>query len=145
MERDQQGNTLVYNLDSSTANLFSRASISSPSPSPSHTRTDEVSSSRSFARIHRTNLTKQGVLPLTFLNESDYAHISAGDKISTTGLNELLRGDLDSVVRVVVEGKDGGKRTIDCDHALSRDQVEWIKAGSALNVIKAKAQAEKGL
>lgn len=99
--------------------------------------------SRSFARIHRTNLTKQGVLPLTFLNDADYSLISAGDIISTSGLDALLRGDLSSEVKVIVEKPDGSKVEIGTDHALSKDQVEWISAGSALNVIKAKAQAEK--
>lgn len=99
--------------------------------------------SRSFARIHRSNLTKQGVLPLTFLNEADYAHIDAGDIVSTTGVNALLRGDLSSEVSVVVQKKDGTTVTLKTDHALSRDQVEWIAAGSALNVIKAKAAAER--
>ena len=99
--------------------------------------------SRSFARIHRTNLTKQGVLPLTFLNDADYSLISAGDIVSTSGLDALLRGDLSSEVKVIVEKPDGSKVEIATDHALSKDQVEWISAGSALNVIKAKAQAEK--
>ncbi|KAM0756177.1 aconitate hydratase [Meredithblackwellia eburnea MCA 4105] len=98
---------------------------------------------RSFARIHRTNLTKQGVLPLTFINDADYSLISAGDLVSTTGLNELLRGDLSSEVKVIVKKPDGSIKEIKTEHALSKDQVEWISAGSALNVIKAKAQAEQ--
>lgn len=65
----------------------------------------------------------------------------------------MLRGDLNSVVRVVVQKSAGGgggegegeEVIIETDHALSKDQVEWIKMGSALNVIKAKAKAEKGL
>lgn len=78
---------------------------------------------------------------MTFLNENDYSLISAGDSVSTKGLDALLRGDLDSVVKVVVEKKDGSVIEIATDHALSKDQVEWIAAGSALNVIKAKAAA----
>ncbi|SCV71478.1 BQ2448_3066 [Microbotryum intermedium] len=97
---------------------------------------------RSFARIHRTNLTKQGVLPLTFVDEADYALISAGDKVSTTGLDALLRGELSAEIKVIVENKNGEKKEIRTDHSLSKDQVEWIAAGSALNVIKAKAKAE---
>lgn len=98
-------------------------------------------SSRSFARIHRTNLAKQGVLPLNLINEDDYSLISAGDKISTKGLNELLRGDLTSEVSIVVDKADGSRHEIKTDHALSRDQVASLVAGSALNVIKAAAQA----
>lgn len=82
--------------------------------------------SRSFARIHRTNLTKQGVLPLTFLNEADYSLVSAGDIISTKGLDALLRGDLSAEVKVVVEKKDGSIIEIATDHALSKDQVSFF-------------------
>ncbi|GAA5891207.1 hypothetical protein JCM8208_002541 [Rhodotorula glutinis] len=94
---------------------------------------------RSFARIHRTNLTKQGVLPLTFANEADYALVSAGNSVRTEGLDALLRGDLDASVHVVVKGEDGKETRIETVHGLSRDQVEWIREGSALNLIKRKA------
>lgn len=83
----------------------------------------ELACSRSFARIHRTNLTKQGVLPLTFINEADYSLISAGDVISTTGFNELLRGDLTSEIKVIVTKPNGETLEIKTDHALSKDQV----------------------
>ncbi|KAK4052418.1 aconitate hydratase [Microbotryomycetes sp. JL201] len=93
---------------------------------------------RSFARIHRTNLTKQGVLPLTFKNETDYSLIDAGDKVSTKGFNSLLRdGNLNSQIKVVVEKPDGTVKEIETEHALSADQVQWLKYGSALNMIKA--------
>ncbi|GAA6015965.1 hypothetical protein JCM8202_005360 [Rhodotorula sphaerocarpa] len=98
---------------------------------------------RSFARIHRTNLTKQGVLPLTFANDADYAQIAAGDVVSTAGLDALLRGNLDAEVDVVVRKADGQVVTIKTTHGLSRDQVEWIREGSALNLIKRKAAEEK--
>jgi aconitase A len=69
-------------------------------------------------------LTKQGVLPLTFLNEADYSLISAGDIISTSGLDALLRGDLSSEVKVLVQKAVGGEIVeIKTDHALSKDQV----------------------
>ncbi|KAK4705228.1 hypothetical protein P7C70_g980, partial [Phenoliferia sp. Uapishka_3] len=97
---------------------------------------------RSFARIHRTNLTKQGVLPLTFINDADYSLISAGDHIATSGLDALLRGNLSAEVKVIVQKPDGALIEIATEHALSKDQVEWIAKGSALNVIKEKAQAE---
>jgi homoaconitase len=86
-------------------------------------------------------LTKQGVLPLTFVNESDYSKIGAGDVISTTGLDALLRGDLSAVIKVIAQKADGTTVEVETDHSLSKDQVEWIAAGSALNVIKAKAAA----
>lgn len=82
--------------------------------------------SRSFARIHRSNLTKQGVLPLTFINEADYALISAGDVISTLGLDALLRGDLSSEIKVLVQKADGKVLEIATDHALSKDQVRFL-------------------
>ncbi|GJN92470.1 hypothetical protein Rhopal_005500-T1 [Rhodotorula paludigena] len=98
---------------------------------------------RSFARIHRTNLTKQGVLPLTFADEADYAHVAAGDVVSTSGLDALLRGHLDADVDIVVRKSDGSEKRIKTVHGLSRDQVEWISAGSALNLIKQKAAEEQ--
>ncbi|ORY70755.1 aconitase family-domain-containing protein [Leucosporidium creatinivorum] len=96
---------------------------------------------RSFARIHRMNLTKQGVLPLTLVNEDDYSLIDAGDKVSTKGFDALLRGDLNAEISVVVEKPDGKKVEIPTHHGLSKDQVEWIKFGSALNGIKAQTKA----
>lgn len=99
--------------------------------------------SRSFARIHRMNLTKQGVLPLTLVNEDDYSLIDAGDKVSTKGFNELLRGDLNAVLSVVVEKPDGSVKEIPTHHGLSQDQVRWLKFGSALNMIKADAAAAR--
>ncbi|GAA5920343.1 hypothetical protein JCM1841_005574 [Sporobolomyces salmonicolor] len=99
---------------------------------------------RSFARIHRTNLTKQGVLPLTFANDADYALVSAGDSISTAGLDALLRGDLGAEIEVIVRSaKDGSEKRIKTVHGLSRDQVEWIREGSALNLIKKKAAEDQ--
>jgi len=98
---------------------------------------------RSFARIHRTNLTKQGVLPLTLLDENDYNLISAGDVVSTKGLDQLLRGDLGAEVKVIVKKADGTVHEIATDHSLSKDAVEWIAAGSALNLIKKAAAAAK--
>lgn len=98
---------------------------------------------RSFARIHRTNLTKQGVLPLTFANDADYSLIDAGDVVSTRGLDDLLRGNLNADVDVVVKKTDGSEKVIKTVHGLSKDQVEWIREGSALNLIKRKAAEEK--
>ncbi|GAA5897620.1 uncharacterized protein JCM6883_006756 [Sporobolomyces salmoneus] len=98
---------------------------------------------RSFARIHRTNLTKQGVLPLTFANDNDYSLVSAGDAVSTSGLDALLRGDLNAEIEIVVKSrKDGSEKRVKTVHGLSKDQVEWIREGSALNLIKKKAAQE---
>jgi hypothetical protein len=97
-------------------------------------------SSRSFARIHRTNLTKQGVLPLTLANEADYSLVSAGDSVRTSGLTELLRGDLNAEVDLIVTYKDGSEKVVKTTHGLSADAVESIRFGSALNGIKIRAQ-----
>jgi hypothetical protein len=118
--------------------------------------------SRSFARIHETNLKKQGVLPITFVNQEDYSLIDSGDNISTEGLNELLRGanPADVKLRVKVTKKNGEVKYVDVAHTMSpgqvsainytfrkrteakrplphllRTQLAWLKAGSALNLI----------
>jgi len=87
---------------------------------------------RSFARIHETNLKKQGVLPVWFENPDDYARIPEGALISTHGLTKLAPG---SKIVLVVE-KDGKKEQIPCKHTMSEDQIAWFKAGSALNAIR---------
>ncbi|CAO3656039.1 unnamed protein product [Mucor hiemalis] len=89
--------------------------------------------SRSFARIHETNLKKQGVLPLTFKNDTDYEKINGGDVIETEGLKNLAPG---SPVKLIVTKPDGTKLSIDAVHTLSEDQLQWIREGSALNLIK---------
>ncbi|KAH8917319.1 aconitate hydratase [Atractiella rhizophila] len=100
---------------------------------------------RSFARIHpETNLKKQGVLPLTFANPSDYSKISAkdGDIVSTVGLEDLFswfeagKDGEPPQIAVKVTRRNGGEETIAVEHTLSRDQARWIAAGSALNVIR---------
>lgn len=83
------------------------------------------------------------MLPLTFADEADYAHVAAGDVVSTSGLDALLRGNLDADVDIVVRKSDGSEKRIKTVHGLSRDQVEWISAGSALNLIKQKAAEEQ--
>jgi aconitase A len=112
-----------------------------PARHVSDTRTDSPVAlrSRSFARIHRTNLAKQGVLPLTLASENDYSLISAGESVRTSGLNELLRGDLNAEVNLIVTRKDGVEVTVKTLHGLSQDQVLYIVDGSALNGIKRRA------
>ncbi|TIB36629.1 hypothetical protein E3P86_02426 [Wallemia ichthyophaga] len=95
---------------------------------------------RSLARIHETNLKKQGILPLTFANKEDYSKIDAGDDISTQGLVELFGGALDTPLSVNVEKKDGRKLSIPVNHTMSVDQLTWLRYGSALNAIAAAAK-----
>jgi len=88
---------------------------------------------KSFARIHETNLKKQGVLPLTFANPSDYDKINPGDKISLVGLKNLTPGKpVDCIIKHA-----GGKTTqIKLNHSLNDGQIKWFRAGSALNYMK---------
>lgn len=91
---------------------------------------------RSFARIHETNLKKQGVLPLTFVNEDDYKLVEQGDSIDLVGLKDLKPG---SHVKAVVNHKDGSSVEIDLKHSLNEEQLVWFRNGSALNTIRANA------
>ncbi len=88
---------------------------------------------RSFARIHETNLKKQGVLALTFADPDDYGRIDEDDRISVLGLAELAPG---APVAVQVAKPDGTTVDITAEHTLSHDQIEWFQAGSALNLIR---------
>lgn len=87
---------------------------------------------RSFARIHETNLKKQGVLPLTFKNPADYDKVQATDRVSVVGLDKL-RPDQALTVRLTHE--DGRVESIEVQHTLNAEQISWFKAGSALNRI----------
>lgn len=86
--------------------------------------------SRSFARIHETNLKKQGILPLTFRDPADYDLIEEGSVLSTVGLSELSPG---SVISLRVVQRDGSEIMLSLVHSMSIDQILWFKAGSALN------------
>jgi aconitate hydratase len=88
---------------------------------------------RSFARIHETNLKKQGLLPLTFDDPSAYDLIGEGDRISVLGLASLAP---DTPLRCRIIRPDGGPVEISCSHTFSSEQIEWFVAGSALNVIR---------
>lgn len=90
---------------------------------------------RSFARIAETNLKKQGILPLTFINPADYDTLKEDDRISTSGLLSLAPG---SKLSLVVVSKDGSKKQIPVAHSMTDEQVDWFKAGSALNILRPK-------
>ena len=93
---------------------------------------------RSFARIHETNLKKQGVLPLTFADPADYERIGPEDKVSVVGVADLAP---DRQVEVVVTSPDDTEVRIATDHTFSADQIEWFRAGSALNLIRQRSRA----
>lgn len=88
---------------------------------------------RSFARIHETNLKKQGLLPLVFENPADYEKIREDDQISIVGLRDLAPG---KPVRVILHHADGSEETIWCRHSFSAEQIEWFRAGAALNLMR---------
>jgi len=88
---------------------------------------------RSFARIHESNLKKQGLLPLTFQEPSDYDLIQENDRISLTGLKDLSPG---KPISCTIEHSDGEKELIELNHSFSAGQLDWFKAGSALNLFQ---------
>ena len=90
---------------------------------------------KSLARIHETNLKKQGVLALTFSNPDDYDKILEDDKISLTNLDEL---EPQKQVKCIISHNDGTKEEISLNHSYNKSQIEWFKAGSALNVLRNK-------
>lgn len=92
---------------------------------------------KSFARIHETNLKKQGLLPLTFANPSDYDKIQPTDKISILGLAQLSPGQQ---VQCEIKHADGSVDKITLNHTMNEQQIEWFKAGSALNRMKSLAK-----
>jgi len=87
---------------------------------------------KSFARIHETNLKKQGILPLTFAEPKDYDKVLEDDTVSVLGLKDLAPG---KDVTVVFKHKDGKEDSIQAKHSMNADQIEWFKAGSALNLM----------
>ena len=85
---------------------------------------------KSFARIHETNLKKQGILPLKFANPDDYNKIKPSDKISLLNLKGLAP---EKPVECQIKHADGSVEKITLEHTLNEGQIEWFKAGSALN------------
>ena len=92
---------------------------------------------KSFARIHETNLKKQGMLALTFANKEDYEKVLEDDTIDVTGLTSFTPG---VSLHVVLNHKDGSSDTIEANHSYNAQQIEWFKSGGALNVIRAAAK-----
>jgi aconitate hydratase len=88
---------------------------------------------RSFARIHETNLKKQGMLPLTFDAPADYDKIREDDRVSILGLAKLTPGQ---PLTVVLHHADGSSDSIQCRHSFSDEQIAWFKAGAALNLMR---------
>ena len=88
---------------------------------------------RSFARIHESNLKKQGLLPLTFEAPTDYDRIQEDDRLSLKGLANLAPAQ---PVSCVVRHSDGSEETLSLNHSFSAAQIEWFKAGSAINFLK---------
>jgi aconitate hydratase A / 2-methylisocitrate dehydratase len=89
---------------------------------------------RSFARIHETNLKKQGVLPLAFESPADYEKVREGDRVSVRGLAELEPG---RPLRAIFHHDDGSEDEVSVRHTLNAEQVRWFRAGSALNLLRA--------
>ena len=92
---------------------------------------------KSFARIHETNLKKQGVLALIFSDKSDYDKIQEDDSIDVVGLEGFTP---ESKLSVTLNHNDGTSESIGVEHTFSAAQIEWFKAGSALNEIKNREQ-----
>ncbi len=85
---------------------------------------------RGFARIHESNLKKQGLLALTFQDPADYDRILEDDRLSLVGLADMAP---DKAVECIVTHADGTKETLKLDHSFAESQLEWFRLGSALN------------
>lgn len=96
---------------------------------------------KSFARIHETNLKKQGVVPLTFVSETDYDKIDACDTVDTNGLYQVLKNGGAGEITLNVTKKNGETVTIPVKHTFSKDQAGFVLAGSALNLLAKRGQA----
>ncbi len=94
----------------------------------------QVVITKSFARIHETNLKKQGILPLTFVNPKDWEVFEQNDRVSVVGLSQLAPG---KPVEVVVHKSGGQTAQVSASHSLTSEQIGWFQAGSALNALNA--------
>jgi aconitate hydratase len=95
---------------------------------------------KSFARIHETNLKKQGLLGVTFANKEDYDKILEDDLIDITGLTSF---SVDKPLTVHLKHKDGTSESFLVNHTYNQQQIEWFKAGAALNIIRKEFEAGK--
>ena len=93
---------------------------------------------KSFARIHETNLKKQGMLGLTFADKADYEKIKEDDSIDILGLTSFAPN---VPLTIVLNHADGSKDEIKANHTYNQQQIEWFKAGGALNIIRASVRA----
>lgn len=93
---------------------------------------------KSFARIHETNLKKQGMLALTFANPADYDKIREDDEFDIIGLTSFAPN---KPLQIVLNHKDGTMETIQVNHSYNEQQIEWFKAGAALNIIRKNVSA----
>jgi aconitate hydratase len=93
---------------------------------------------KSFARIHETNLKKQGMLGITFANEADYDLIQEDDTFNFVDLNAFAPG---KPLTIIIDHADGSQDTIQANHSYNAQQIEWFKEGSALNLIKKQNRA----
>jgi len=88
---------------------------------------------KSFARIHETNLKKQGLLGLTFVNPADYDKIRQDDMVSIPGFENMAPG---KNLVIVLDHADGNSESFEVAHTFNQAQIDWVKAGSALNKIR---------
>jgi len=95
---------------------------------------------RSFARIHESNLKKQGVLPLTFVQPADYEKVQETDRITLVNVAELAPGKR---VAAVIHHAGGTTETIELAHTLNAEQIAWFRAGSALNRLRAEQERKR--
>ncbi|CCU99464.1 unnamed protein product [Malassezia sympodialis ATCC 42132] len=93
---------------------------------------------KSFARIHETNCKKQGLLPMTFRNPADYDRVRPDDLVSLEGVVDIAP---ESTVTMVCKHKDGSEDRIPLQHSFNENQIEWFKAGSALNLMSNKSKS----
>ena len=91
---------------------------------------------RSFARIHESNLKKQGILPFTFSDPADYDRILETDKLSIINLQNLAPG---SKVQAKIHHADGSEESLELLHTMNQEHIEWFKAGAALNILSNKS------
>src|SRR5690606_24395816 len=93
---------------------------------------------KSFARIHETNLKKQGMLALTFVNKDDYDKIQEDDTIDILGLTTFAPN---TPLTIVLHHADGSQDEILANHSYNVSQIEWFKEGGALNIIRKSVKA----